>query len=173
MRLGEKNKRTWTIADKGEEKILRTKTKPVDFATVNNKELEELITTMRSVMVRFNGIGLSANQIGIPLRVFVAQLPQENGKGYKGKFYAVFNPKIVKKSLKKVSDEEGCLSVPGVYGSTPRSYKVTLEGFDKKGVPLSITAEGLLARIFQHEVDHLDGKIFIDRAQNLFTLKRE
>ena len=114
---------------------------------------------MREKMKNASGVGLSANQIGLDLNVFVAQV--------EGKFYSIFNPTLVKISGEKISMEEGCLSVPEVFGDVLRSEKVILEGFDKNNKKIKIKAWGLLARIFQHEIDHLNGKIFIDTATDL------
>ena len=111
-------------------------------------------------MKKADGIGLSANQIGLDFKVFVAQAD--------GKFYAIFNPKILKSSEERAAMEEGCLSVPEVFGTVIRPAKIVLEGFDKNGKKLKIKAWGLLARIFQHEVDHLNGKLFIDKAEKLY-----
>jgi peptide deformylase len=156
-----------TIENKKDENFLRQKTVPFDFSKFSKKEIQELVRRMREAMRRANGIGLSANQINLPYRVFVAELP--DGKG-KMKFYAVFNPVLEKMSEEKQILEEGCLSVPAVYGEVERHSKVTLVGFDQNGKKLKIKAWGLLARVFQHEVDHLDGKLFIDKAKNLHSI---
>lgn len=170
--LQEKNKKIYTFSEKKDQVILRSVLEPFDFDAYSQKEIDELVRHMRTMMVRNNGIGLSANQIGINARVFVAQLPKKNGRGYEGKFYAVFNPVLSKRSLKKVDDEEGCLSIPGIYGSIKRAAKVTLDGFDKNKRKVHVVASGMLARIFQHEVDHLNGKVFADSAKDLFTIEK-
>ncbi len=149
----------WTIDNKQEMKILRKKMSAFDFSKFSKKDLLELIKKMREAMKKSNGIGLSANQIGLNMHFFIAQA--------EGKFYAVFNSKISKVSDENLRMEEGCLSVPEVFGEVSRPAKITLEGQDKTGKKIKIKAWGLLARIFQHEMDHLDGKLFIDKAQNL------
>lgn len=116
-------------------------------------------------MKKANGIGLSANQIGLDMRVFVAQ--PEN------KFYAVFNPEILKTSGEAKVIEEGCLSVPDVYGNVTRPDRVLLSGYDANGNKIKIKAWGILARVFQHEVDHLNGGIFIDKATEIHTYQPE
>jgi len=110
------------------------------------------------------GIGLSANQIGLSDRLFVAEVPDQDGVL---KFYAIFNPVIEKYSKDYDFLEEGCLSVPGSYGEVKRSLEVVLKGLDKNGKAIKIKAWGLLAHVFQHEVDHLDGKLFIDKAKEV------
>ena len=149
----------WTIDSKKEAKILRKKMADFDFSKFSKKEIQQLLTKMREKMKKANGIGLSANQIGLDFNLFVAQA--------EGKFYAIFNPKITKFSNEKSVLEEGCLSVPEVFGPVARPAKIVLEGLDKNGKPLKIKAWGLLARIFQHEIDHLNGIVFTDKARNL------
>ena len=105
--------------------------------------------------------------------MFIAQLPADDGKGYKGKFYRVVNPGVASESSKKIADEEGCLSIPHTYGTVDRAESIVLEGLDKQGRSVRIKAEGLLARIFQHETDHLNGILFTDKAKNVFTIKPE
>ena len=149
----------YTLNNKKEEKFLRTKTKPYSFSNHTPKDTDELIRTMRASMRKAQGIGLSANQIGLPWRVFVAEVPSRDGSI---KFYAVFNPKIEVTGKDEIYYEEGCLSVPGVFGKVKRPERIVLFGEDKKGKPVKIKCWGLLARVFQHEVDHLEGKLFID-----------
>jgi peptide deformylase len=163
----------YTIDSKAEEAFLRKKTKPFTFEkgvvkngeeVIGRKEMNDLILKMRKIMHKAHGIGLSANQIGLPYRMFVAQVPSQQGEA---KFYAVLNPEIEKFGKEKVTLEEGCLSVIGTFGEVPRAHEVTIRGFDKAGKALKIKAWGLLARVFQHEIDHLDGKLFLDRAVSL------
>ncbi len=149
---------------KKEEKILRKKTSAFDFAEHSSKEIRELVACMRRIMREANGIGLSANQIGLDLRLFVAEIPNHDGGT---KFYAVFNPVIEKIGTEKKLLEEGCLSVPGKYGNVERATQITVNGFDKYGKPARIKAWGLLAHVFQHEIDHLNGILFIDKAKQL------
>jgi len=158
------------LKNKKEEKFLRKKTVEFDFKKFTKKEVVALVARMRRIMHVANGIGLSANQIGLPFRVFVAEVPDGNGGT---KFYAVFNPKLEKASEETVGYEEGCLSVPGTWGDVERPAQVTVGGFDKNGKPAKIKAWGLLARVFQHEMDHLNGKLFIDRTKKLFRAEKE
>jgi len=116
-----------------------------------------------------NGIGLSANQIGLDYNCFVAEVPDPQGGT---KFYAVFNVRLEKLSAETTLFEEGCLSVLQKYGEVERAEKVTVAGFDKNGKALKIKAWGLLARVFQHEIDHLNGKLFIDRAKKVFDVEQ-
>jgi len=156
-----------TIHKKEDERFLRTKTVPFDFTRHTKKEIAAIVKSMRETMKQANGVGLSANQIGRKDRFFVAQVPDSQGKQ---KFYAIFNPEITKMSEELSTVEEGCLSVPDVFGPTPRAFRVTLEGYDQHERKLKIKAWGLLARVFQHEVDHLNGSLFVDRAESLTKL---
>lgn len=158
-----------TIDNKKEEKFLREKTKDFDFPSQTRQETSNLILRMRKAMRTAHGIGLSANQIGLPHKIFVAEVSQENGAH---KFYAIFNPKIEKLGNEKVAVEEGCLSIPSIYGRVERPERITISGCDKNGKLLKIKAWGLLARVFQHEIDHLNGKLFIDRTKETYAAPR-
>jgi len=157
-------KKIFTIADKDEEKFLRKKTQDFDFKKFSKKEIRDLCQEMRGEMLKAKGIGLSANQIGYSFKMFVAGLPDRNGLM---KFFYIFNPKIEKTSKEKEALEEGCLSVPEIFGEVERFEKVVVSGQDKNGRDIKIKATGLLARVFQHEVDHLNGILFVDKAKNL------
>ena len=154
----------WTIDVKKEEKFLGKKTVDFDFKKFTKKEITALVARMRRIMRQANGIGLSANQIGLDLKVFVAEVPDGQGGT---KFYAVFNPKLERASGETTTYEEGCLSVPGMWGDVERPSEVVVSGFDRNGKPAKIKAWGLLARVFQHEIDHLNGKLFISKAKRL------
>ena len=149
----------WTINDEEQEKFLRRKASEFDFSKHGKKEIREIIKTMRVEMTKAIGLGLSANQLGLDMRLFVAKV--------EGKQYAIFNPEITKLSKERVLMEEGCLSVPELYGVVERPEKITIEGFDANAKKIKIKAWGILARVFQHETDHLNGILFIDKAKSL------
>lgn len=149
-----------TVREKRDVRVLRAKTKEVSFDKLSTANRRLLVRTMREIMQKAQGIGLSANQIGLDLKMFVARIEH--------KFYAVFNPRITARSPETALLEEGCLSVPGKYGTVRRTLSLTLEGFDQNGKRLRIKAWGLLAHVFQHEVDHLEGKLFIDKAERVY-----
>lgn len=138
-------------------KILRERMTEVAKPT---PEIRQLVKRMKKIMEKADGIGLAANQIGLPLRLFVAKVDK--------KFYAVLNPEIAKTSTEKNVEEEGCLSVPGFWGPVERARRVTLRGLDPYGRKIEIKTKGLLARVFQHEVDHLNGILFIDKAKKIY-----
>ncbi len=145
--------------------VLRGKAKKV----VNfDADLRELLDDMIETMREAPGVGLAAPQIDVPLRVFVAEFGDENDEEAPLKLYAFVNPKITKSSQETAVGVEGCLSIPGIVGEVIRSNAATVEGFDRDGHPFSIEAEGWLARIFQHEIDHLDGVLFTDHALSVW-----
>ena len=132
--------------------LLRTRAEEVaEF----NDEIKGLIQRMYEVLAENRGLGLAAPQIGISKRIFVYDV----GEGP----HALINPRLTRCRGELVSIE-GCLSIPGLQGEVPRYEHVTVSGIDEEGGKVKIRAEGLLARVFQHEIDHLDGGLFIDRA---------
>ncbi len=159
-----------TIDNKKNEKYLRTPVPPLDFTKEKPEELRRIIREMREAMREARGVGLSANQVGVSKRLFIAQVPDGEGRQ---KFYAILNPEIIKFSDERVSATEGCLSIPHWFGDVLRNRILTLMGLSPAGKKLKIKAWGLLARVFQHELDHLDGKLFIDKAVNVHTMTND
>ena len=157
----------FTVNDKKEEQFLRRKTVHFDFKKFDYIQTVELIRRMKKAMRAAKGVGLSANQIGLSYRLFIAEVPASNGDI---KFYALFNPTIEKTTGKLSILEEGCLSVPNTYGQTKRCEKVYLKAQDKKGRTVRIKAWGLLAQVFQHEIGHLDGELFTDHALEQYSM---
>ncbi len=157
-----------------EHPVLRQKAKKikkVDAAT--QKLIDDMFDSMRDA----NGLGLAAPQIGVSLRVLVIEMPAddeddsveakprtERNVTYSGEKYVLINPEIVKAEGEQFG-EEGCLSIPGYVGMVRRAMKVTVKGLDRKGKEVKYKGEGLLARAFQHEIDHLDGILFTDRLE--------
>ena len=131
--------------------LLRQRSKPV----LNiNDDVVELVAHMERIMRAANGVGLAAPQLGILQRIFV----YDSGDG----FQAIINPKILGRKGEQVG-VEGCLSIPGLQGDVIRANEVVVKGTDQFGKPVRIRGEGLTARVIQHENDHLDGILFIDR----------
>ena len=140
--------------------ILKRKIKPFKRENFQNqKELKELIGEMKETMLANNGLGLSANQVGIDKSFFVAI--------WNDKFYSFFNPKIVKNSKEETLSEEGCLSIPGVYALVPRFKNITIEAQKISGKGIKLKVYGMLAIIFQHEIDHLNGILITDKAKEI------
>lgn len=141
--------------------ILRQKLKPVDYNQLA-PQLPMLLKDMEETCLAVRGVGLAANQIGLPYRLAVILLPAPTKKDENAyKRYAIINPQIIAKQGSKL-EEEGCLSLPGLWAEVVRATDVTITCLDENGQEKTIRGRGLLAKAFQHEVDHLDGKLFID-----------
>jgi peptide deformylase len=125
--------------------------------------LASLLDEMRETMKAYNGVGLAANQVGVLQRVLIVDVPREDGPRQR---YVLINPVIEKRSG-SIKGEEGCLSIPGIWEEVMRAKKITVRAVDEHGKPLEIEAEDYLARAIQHEVDHLDGVLFVDRLSGL------
>lgn len=144
--------------------VLREETAPVPTSEIDD-DLRALVQDMFETMYHAEGVGLAAPQIGLSKRVFVVDTRDE--KDPAGGKYAVINPRIVVASDEMEKEVEGCLSIPGVEEMVERPWSVVLEGLDPDGNELRIEADGLLARALQHELDHLDGVLFLDRVSAL------
>ncbi|MBX6362704.1 MAG: peptide deformylase [Gemmatimonadetes bacterium] len=142
--------------------ILRQRAADVD---VVDDEVRDLVRRMFDAMYAANGQGLAAPQVGIPRRIVVLDLPHEDTPSY-----ALVNPRVVERAEERARGEEGCLSIPGVTEIVERPARVVVEAVDADGAPLRIEADGELARCLQHEIDHLDGILYID---HLSPLKRK
>jgi peptide deformylase len=155
--------------------ILRKKARRV---TTFDKKFQALVDNMVETMLDAPGVGLAAPQVAVSQRLIVVRLPDDEDSQkefgeHAGKLYVVANPEIIKASKEKVEGVEGCLSIPGYVGTVDRHEKITLTGLDRHSKPLRIKAEGWLARVFQHEVDHLDGQLYIDIAKEVWQPKPE
>lgn len=137
------------------EEILREKCKPVK---VFDDALRLLIDAMFDTMEEANGVGLAAPQVGVDSRLFVLNIP-DWGKG------VFVNPQIIETSTELTCAEEGCLSIPGLWHDVERPEFITVQAQDEKGKAFTLKADGLLARAIQHENDHLNGVLFIDRLE--------
>ncbi len=126
-------------------------------------EIKGLIADMIATMKKANGIGLAAPQVGAPFRIFTVNV--------EGKVYVFINPEIKNLSQDESSFEEGCLSVQKIWGPVIRPKKLTIKALDEDGKPIKIRAKGLLARVIQHEMDHLCGTLFIDKAEKLYKIE--
>lgn len=155
-----------------ENPILRKKAHKV--TTFDDPKFQKLVDDMLETMVVARGVGLAAPQVAQSLRLIVIHLPgetdedrEEYGEGA-GQTHIVANPKIIKSSRKLVAGTEGCLSLPGLFGEVERHDSIVVTGQDRRGDKIRIKAKGWLARVFQHEIDHLDGRLFIDLTDNIW-----
>jgi len=145
--------------------VLRRKAHKV---TNFDKDLLVLVEDMVETMHQAPGVGLAAPQIGISIRLIVVEYGNDEDEDAPKKLYVMANPEIVTASPELISGTEGCLSVPGLIGDVERHQQIVLKGMNRLGKPVKIKAEGWLARIFQHEIDHLDGVLFPDRATRVW-----
>jgi peptide deformylase len=145
--------------------VLRKKARKVtDFGP----ELQTLIDDMVETMRQAPGVGLAAPQIDVPLRLIVIEYGDDEDEEAPLKLYAMANPEIVRTGDSQVVGTEGCLSIPGFIGEVERVEEITIRGQNRHGKPMRVKASGWLARIFQHEIDHLDGVLFTDRATRVW-----
>jgi peptide deformylase len=156
------------------EAVLRRKAHAV---TKFDKNLHTLIGDMVETMREAPGVGLAAPQIGLSERIIVIEYYEreedEEKEDAPKKVWAVLNPEIIQSSEEKVMGVEGCLSIPGLVGEVERHAAVQVKGLNRHGKPMKIKAEGWLARIFQHEIDHLNGVLFTDRATRVWKPQEE
>jgi peptide deformylase len=154
-----------TIATLPDE-VLRRKARPV---TAFDAKLQSLVEDMIETMRAAPGVGLAAPQVAVPERVIVVEYPEDDeDEGAAPRLFVMVNPEIVKASPETEAGVEGCLSIPGLVGEVERSLSVTVKGLNRRGQPMRVRARGWLARVFQHEIDHLNGVLFTDRAARVW-----
>ncbi|HQU07658.1 MAG: peptide deformylase [Parcubacteria group bacterium 21-54-25] len=157
--------------------ILRQKATAVPETLFGTPELARIIAAMTSALdAELDGVALAAPQVGLPHRLFVVRydriLPREEGAPVPAANIGVYiNPEIIKTARRTEVVDEGCLSVRGIYGKTTRHSRATVRARDAAGRMFVRGAGGLLAQVFQHEIDHLEGILFIDHAIDLYTLR--
>jgi peptide deformylase len=142
-----------------------------------DKDLHQLIDDMVETMREAPGVGLAAPQIGLSERLIVVEYYErdedEEDEDAPKKLFAVINPEIIKASDEMAMGVEGCLSIPGLQGEVERHAEIQIKGLNRHGKPVKIKAKGWMARIFQHEIDHLNGVLFPDRAVRVWQPKEE
>jgi peptide deformylase len=155
--------------------VLRSKAKPVPPAEIRSARIQRLIDDMFETMREYSGIGLAGPQVHEGARIFVAGIrdaegPAEELSGEAMPLVAIVNPQITMIGERVEEGWEGCLSIPDIRGLVPRAHDITVDAFDRKGHRIQFTARGLPARVIQHETDHLDGVLFVDRMRSFETL---
>lgn len=145
--------------------------------TTFDKNLQTLIDDMIETMREAPGVGLAAPQIGLSDRIIVIEYYEkeedEENEDAPKKVWAVINPEIVKISEETTLGAEGCLSIPGLVGEVERHAEVLVKGLNRHGKPMKVKAKGWLARIFEHEIDHLNGVLFTERATRVWQPQQE
>jgi peptide deformylase len=149
---------SWTILT-NPDPFLRKKAEDVDVKEITSTEFQTFADDFTAFMIASDGVGLAAIQIGISKRIIAVQ--------EKGKIGVYMNPEIVKSSTATIESEEGCLSVPKTYGIVDRAKKVRVRAIDRHGRRVEFNASGFQGTIFQHEIDHLNGILFIDKAKKI------
>lgn len=149
-------------------------------ARVNDfgQQLQTLIDDMHETMVEAQGVGLAGPQVAQSLRIIMARAPEGEDHGDAaaedaGTLYVVANPRIIRRSDEMVSGVEACLSLPGLLGDVERHESIEIAGQDRQGQPMRLPASGRLARVFQHEIDHLNGILYIDIATSVWRPTEE
>ncbi len=139
---------------------LRAVSQEIDTATILSPEMQKLVVDLKETMQLEDGIGIAAPQVGMQKRVIIVDLPDRGPTAF-------FNPRILERSFKMIDSTEGCLSVPECSGLVKRHRGVTVHAWNAEGVEETLKVVELSAIIFQHEIDHLDGILFIDRAEKI------
>jgi len=156
------------------EPVLKRKARTV---TKFDKDLQTLLDDMVETMRDAPGVGLAAPQIGLSERIIVIEYYEkeedEENEDAPKKVWAMINPEIVKSSEETLPGVEGCLSIPGLVGEVERHVAVQVKGMNRHGKPMKVKAKGWLARIFQHEIDHLNGVLFTERATRVWRPSEE
>ncbi len=155
--------------------VLRAKALPISAAEIKSSRIQRLIDDMYETMQEYSGIGLAGPQVHEGVRLFVAgvrtgEIVTPMDEETEMPLIAVINPEVVPIGESSRTGWEGCLSIPDIRGEVPRAESIRLRAFDRKGRRFELTAEGLPARVIQHETDHLDGVLFFDRMTSFETL---
>ena len=153
--------------------VLRARAKPLDPADIKSPRIQQLIDDMFETMHEYQGIGLAAPQIHESLRLFVAGFPPDDDEDDEDggvPLMALINPEITVVGRETHDDWEGCLSIPDVRGRVTRAQEISVKAYDRRGRRVQMGARGFTARVIQHETDHLDGVLFLDRMESLDTL---
>lgn len=151
--------------------VVRAKARPVPEGEIRSTPIQRLIDDMVETMHEYEGVGVAAPQVHAGLRLAVIEVPASDERSDDGVPLTVLvNPEITPLGKRTLDDWEGCLSVPDLRGVVPRFAKLRLDARDRDGKPYSIEASGFFARVIQHECDHLDGRVYLDRMKDMRSL---
>ena len=151
--------------------VLRQRAAEIPPTQMQSPQMQRLIDDMIETMIDYEGIGLAAPQVFEPLRLIVLGNPEADPHDEAAiPLIVLFNPQFATLSPEQLDGWEGCLSIPQLRGVVPRAAAVEVRGYDREGRAVELEAEGLFARVLQHEIDHLDGVLFLDRMDDLQTL---
>ena len=151
--------------------VIRAPAREVPPERVGSPEIQRLIDDMIETMHEYDGVGVAAPQVHVSMRLAVLEVPASDDRAREAvPLMAIVNPKLTPVGDEKVPGWEGCLSVPDLRGVVRRHRRVRLTALDRRGEPIQVEAEGFLARVLQHECDHLDGNVYLDRMEGLRSL---
>ena len=155
--------------------VLRARAQPIDPADIKSPRIQQLIDDMFETMAEYQGVGLAAPQVHQGVRLFVAGFPGAGDDGEQERRervpqMALINPEIAPVGSAIVEDWEGCLSIPDLRGKVPRPTEIVVKAWDRRGRKVELRAKNFTARVIQHETDHLDGVLFLDRMKSFETL---
>jgi len=151
--------------------VVRTAASPVPGELLSDRLFQKLIDDMRETMYEYDGVGLAAPQVHEGLRLAVIELPASDGRSDEEvPFTVLVNPAVTPIGEEMEDGWEGCLSVPDLRGVVPRARSLKLEALDREGRPFSLEAHGFFARVIQHECDHLNGHVYLDRMADMRSL---
>jgi peptide deformylase len=151
--------------------VLRSLAKTVSASAIQSDEVQRLIEDMRETMHEYDGVGLAAPQVHVGLKIAVIEVSATDHRADDGvPFMVLINPVVRPLSAKSQEGWEGCLSIPDLRGSVPRPARVRLKALDAKGRPYTLDASDFFARVIQHECDHLEGRVYLDRMPDMRTL---
>jgi peptide deformylase len=150
--------------------VVRSEARPVPAGKIRSAEIQRLIDDMQETMHEYAGVGLAAPQVHVGLRLAVIEVEESDERGPAVPFTVLVNPVVEPLSEAKLVGFEGCLSIPELRGQVPRFDKVRLSALDRNGRPYAVEASGFFARVIQHECDHLDGRVYLDRMADMRSL---
>jgi peptide deformylase len=150
--------------------VLRAKARPIDRSDIRSAAVQKLIDDMMDTMAEYHGVGLAAPQIHESVRLFVAVVEDVDSEDSARDPIALINPEITIVGTEVIEDWEGCLSIPDIRGRVPRAREIKVRAYDRTGERIELRAHDFPARVIQHETDHLDGILFLDRMQRFDSL---
>jgi peptide deformylase len=151
--------------------VLRTASRPVPKEAFGDPAFQKLIDDMRETMYEYEGVGVAAPQVHVGLRLAVLEVPGSDDRSEaEVPFTVLANPALTRLGEEVENGWEGCLSIPDLRGAVPRLRRLRLEALDRHGKPFSLEASGFFARVIQHECDHLDGQVYLDRMSDMRSL---
>jgi peptide deformylase len=151
--------------------VLRSPAKPVPKQAFHDPLFQKLVDDMRDTMYEYEGVGLAAPQVHEALRLAVIEVPADDERSRaEVPFFVLVNPVVTPLGDERESGWEGCLSIPDLRGVVPRLKRLKLDALDRHGKPFSLEAQDFFARVIQHECDHLDGNVYLDRMTDMRTL---